>query len=441
MSSRLARLLLTVALAGSWTVGTASAEHFRADPAEAVEQAPTAGGNPAGPAGLERALAAVRDRIAALPARPCGLRAPWNDYLQLFDDSIAALDGTTEGPEVSRAAQGIKDLDRLVTAYESMSDETCSLFDENLGERQRLEGIRERAQAGLAQAAADIRGNAFPFAAADEAFVAFYRGRHTWPRPGDSHWGSAGEMFVARHGNATDRAAWEFMRTRTSVRDGVVTVDTQGGDMGVTNLFSTGSSFLVRNRIYYWAWEDYPGGFRIATPRRTRMCSGSSSIRSCWDNTPELMRRPTPRYQLSRVFLHGMAAALQELATAACASTIRDMAAMWGALSDHRPTDPQVRELYDPAAEEFLAEVQRRAQRDGARLCAADGTATMTGLAVTAAANAAAVDGTAIDELRIRQWQLELQAILNTLGLGLVDIYRVRPMDSDDPRTSGEPNR
>ena len=72
MSSRLARLLLTVALAVPWTVGTASAEHFRADPAEAVEQALTARGNPAGPAGLERALAAVRARIAALPARLCG---------------------------------------------------------------------------------------------------------------------------------------------------------------------------------------------------------------------------------------------------------------------------------------------------------------------------------------------------------------------------------
>ena len=160
IASRLARLLLTVALAGPWARRRRSL--FRADPAAAVEQAPSAGRNPAGPAGLESALAAVRDRIAGLPARPCGLRAPWNDYLQIFEDSIAALDGATEGPEATRAARGIEDLDRLVTAYEFMNDEACSLYDRNLGERQRLERIRERVRAGLAEAVADIRGNAFP---------------------------------------------------------------------------------------------------------------------------------------------------------------------------------------------------------------------------------------------------------------------------------------
>ena len=421
ISSRLARLLLTIALAGSWTVGTASARHSRVDPAAAAEQAPPAGENPAGPAGLEGALAAVRERIAGLPARPCGLRAPWNDYLQIFDDRITDLDGASEGAEVSRAARGIDDLDRLVSAYEFMNEEACSLYDENLGERQRLERIRERVRAGLAEAVWDIRGNAFPFAAADEEFGAFYRSRHIWPVPGDSHWGSAGEMLVSRHGNATDRTAWEFMRARTSVRDGVVTVDTRSGNMDVATRFSTGGSFLVRNRLRYEAWEDYPGGFRIETPRRTRMCSGRSSTRDCWGNTPELMRRRTPRYLLSRVFLHGMAAALQERVTAACTATIRDRAAMLGAVYDHRPADPRDRALYDFAAEEFLAAVER----SGVRPCAVDGAAIMTGLAETAAASARAVDGTAIDELRIRQRQLELQGVLNALGLRLVDAYRI----------------
>ncbi len=425
ISSRLARLLLTVALAGPWTVGTASAQHSRVDPAAAAEQAPPAGENPAGPAGLEAALAAVRERIAGLPARPCGLRAPWDDYVRIFDDRIAALDGATEGPEASRAARGIDDLDRLLTAYEFMSDEACSRYDENLAERQRLEGIRERVRAGLAAAAADIRGNAFPFAAADEEFGAFYRSRHTWPVPGDSYWGSAGEMFVSRHGDATDRAAWEFMRVRTSVRDGVVTVDTRGGDMEVRTRFSTGGSFLVRNRLSYRAWEEYPGGFRIETPSRTRMCSGRSSTRDCWGDTPNLMRRATPRYRLSRVFLQGMASALQGRVTATCRSTIRDRAAMLRAIYDHRPADPRDRELYDLAAEELLAAVQRGAQRGDARLCAANGAGAMIGLAETAAANARAVDGPAIDELGIRQRQLELQAILNALGLRLVDAYRI----------------
>ena len=151
------------------------------------------------------------------------------------------------------------------------------------------------------------------------------------------------------------------------------------------------------------------------------MCSGRSSTQDCWGNTPELMRRPTPRYRLSRVFLHGMAVALQERVTAACASTIRDRAAMLRAIYDHRPADPQVRTLYDPAAEEFIAAVQR----SGARPCAADGAATMADLSETAAANVRAVDGTAIDELRSRQRRLELQGILNALGLRLVDAYRV----------------
>lgn len=127
---------------------------------------------------LESRLAAVRDRIAGLPGRACDLHVRWDDYLGLFERNIARTrSDPAAGDERARTREGIADLDRLVSTFEFLSNETCDLHAQYVESAGDHAAARERALERFADVIAAVRGNEFPFDGVDAAFRDFYHGR------------------------------------------------------------------------------------------------------------------------------------------------------------------------------------------------------------------------------------------------------------------------
>lgn len=420
------RLFFTLALAGVFTFAPASpqlvGESTAAIAAQDASQSP--GTNAAE---LESRLAAVRGRIEGLPGRACDLRIRWDDYLGLFERTIARV-GTDSNAvdEQARTLDGIDDLDRLVSTFEFLSNETCDLHAQYVEASGDSQAVRRSARERFGEVIATVRGNDFPFDRLDAGFRDFYRRRGQWPGRSDSHW-SPSNMHVAKSGYDADYAAFAFMEGRTRVRNGVVTVNANGGRQRVNARWSTGGSFLSRNRIYHSVWEDFLDGFQLATGRRTRWCAGYDSKRHCWGDTEELMRRPTRRYRLSGAFFRPLQVALQEEVTAGCERTVADRGALEDVVFDYRPTDRAVRETYEHIADEFVSEVGRLSRRGGDDLCAADNAALMEGIAERASRSAMEIGAGQVASLVYEENRRRLQDLLTRLARNLMLTHTVGP--------------
>ncbi len=376
---------------------------------------------------LESRLAAVRDRIAGLPGRACDLHVRWDDYLGLFERNIARIrSNPAAGDEPARTLEGIADLDRLVSTFEFLNNETCDLHAQYVERAGDHDAARERALERFADVIAAVRGNEFPFDGVNAGFRDFYHGRGQWPSRGESFW-SPSSMYVARSGYDADRAAFAFIEDRTTVRNGVVTVNADAGRQGVDARWWTGGSFLYQNRIHHWVWEDFAGGFQLATGRRTRWCGGYDSKGHCWGNTEDLMRRPVPRYRLSGGFFGRLQAALQERVTAACERTVADRGVLEDAVFDHLPTDPAVRETYERIADEFVAEVGRLSRRGSDDLCAPDSAALLEAIAERASRSALESDASRVASLVYEENRRRLQDLFTRLARNLMLTHTVGP--------------
>ena len=376
---------------------------------------------------LESLLAAVRGRIEALPGRACDLHVRWDDYLALFERTIARLGAdSSAGEERAHARDGIADLDRLVSTFEFLSNETCDLYAQYVETAGDHDAGRESALERFAAVIAAVRGNDFPFDGVDAGFRDFYHRRGQWPSRGESFW-SPSSMYVARSGYDADRAAFAFIEGRTTVSNGVVTVNAAGGRQGANANWWDGGSFLYQNRIHHWVWEDFAGGFQLATGRRTRWCAGYDSKGHCWGDTEQQMRRPTAWYRLSGGFFGRLKAALQEQVTASCERTVADRGALEDAVFDYRPADPAVREIYERIGDEFVSEVGRLSRRGSDNLCAPDNAALMEAIAERASRSAMDSGPGRVASLVYEENRRLLQGLLTRLARNLMLTHTVGP--------------
>ena len=310
---------------------------------------------------------AIRDRIAALPRRPCMLSVGWRRYTTLMEDILSRLTDESDAVERQHALFVLGEIDRFVTLFGELSAEACADSDaaaeaERTGQRH-LQQARQR----LLLVANAIRGDEFPFARFRE-FQKFYK---------NVNWnGHASSTDLLRMWNLTTnlQQIHHLVLRYTSVNGGQVRVTLPRGQQKVWKRFTKGpwvpifGDSLERNWLY-WSVSEFISGWQLQTVRFSRNCARKNSAYHCYGSTLRKLEAGQGRYRLSTMVSRQMQSALQAHVTAACKRTVANQEAMRDLILEHRPEDKQVRQAYNGAAEQFLSEIGLVARSGEAKLC------------------------------------------------------------------------
>ena len=361
---------------------------------------------------------AIRDRIAALPRRPCTLSVEWRRYTTLMEDIVSRLTDESDAVERRHALFVLGEIDRFVTLFGEHSAEACADYDVAAEAARTGQRHLQQARHRLLLVANAIRGDEFPFARFGE-FQKFYK---------DVNWNdhvSSTDYFRMWNLTTDLKQTYSLVQRNTSVNGGQVRVTLPRGQQKVSWRFDFGVGMFSRNWLYWSVSESiHAGAWQLHTVRFNRNCSGKNSAYHCYGSTLRKLEAAQGGFRLSTMVGRQMQSALQAHVTAACKRTITNQEVMRDLVLEHRPEDKQVRQAYEGAAERFLTEIGLVARSGEAKLCSVSKQQFMVNLLDVAAADWNRTLGPHVVPTEVyERFRARLQQVLDIAGSRILDEY------------------